>query len=143
MITADKSTVTSARHNRNKFYRLPQSSPAYTSDYSVELATESSTSSGELSAVCLHVEDEGSSTSDFHNHYHCTAISNYRFGYNPSWESMWPWLQYKKSEGMDFTLCNKHNGHSNCVSGMWVTKPCTLIRQDKVKDMLLLRDTKR
>ena len=31
------------------------------------------------------------------------------------------------------TLCTKHNAISRCKSGVWVTKPCTLLRKDKVK----------
>ena len=31
------------------------------------------------------------------------------------------------------TLCIKHNANSRCMSGVWVTKPCTLLRQDKVR----------
>ena len=65
--------------------------------------------------------------------YDSTIRGKHRIGFCSVWEREWSWLQFREDEGMYCTLCTKHNAISRCKSGVWVTKPCTLLRKDKVK----------
>lgn len=46
---------------------------------------------------------------------------------------MGDWLQFRDDEGMYCTFCIKYNANARCKSGIWVSKPSTLLPQDKVK----------
>ena len=62
-----------------------------------------------------------------------SSRGKHRVGYDPAWKKEWPWLLYKEGEGVFCTLCIKHNASSRSKTGVWVSKPCSSVRKDKVK----------
>ena len=99
-------------------------------------ATDSSASASDLSFftdAATQYSGTESSSSGTSTRHDWTARGKHRIGYKHAWESEWPWLQFRENDGMFCTLCIKHNANSRCKSGVWVIKPCTLLRQDKVR----------
>lgn len=116
--------------------QLDSPSSSTTSSHSDACVATSSTSfreDGEIIKMSTSGTREDSETSTTNNGSRYGLKSRHKVGYNSTWEAKWPLLQYRKDEGMYCTVRTKHHEHARSMSGVWVSKPCTLLRQDKVQ----------